>query len=83
MAGELEALGPWHFEPLTDLIAVETVKAGDFLSSYAHRHYGDAELRPKVLAGNVDTINDPGDVFPGQEIRIPRCPAATAAAARE
>ena len=75
VAGELDALGSWDFEPPTDLAAVEKVKAGDSLSVYAYRHYGDAELWPEILAANEDVVDDPDEIFPGWEIRIPRRPA--------
>lgn len=78
VAGDLDALGPWHFEPPTDLVAVETVKDGDSLSAYAHRHYGNAKLWPEILAANADVVDDPNDIFSGQEIRIPRRPVTPA-----
>ena len=68
----LNALGIWDFDPPTDLIAVEKVRMGDTLSLYARRHYGDKSLWPDILAANEDRIDDPDEIFPGQEIRIPR-----------
>ena len=56
VARQLDALGVWHFDPPTDLLAVETVQPGDSLSRFAHRHYDDAELWPDILAANSDTI---------------------------
>jgi hypothetical protein len=41
---ELDALGPWDFNPPPELLAIEKVKMRDTLSMYAHRHYGQAEL---------------------------------------
>ena len=81
VADDLDALGPWHFDPPTDLLAVETVKAGDSLSAYAHHHYGDAKLWPEILAANADVVDDPDDIFSGQEIRIPRRPVMPTAGA--
>jgi uncharacterized protein (DUF2235 family) len=78
--GELNALGKWDFDPPTDLVAVETVKKGDSLSVYARRHYGDAELWPLILDANADTIDDPDEIFPGQNLRIPRPPGSPPAA---
>jgi uncharacterized protein (DUF2235 family) len=72
VADQLNALGPWDFVPPTDLVATEKVKVGDLLSTYAHRHYGDADLWPEILAANQDVLDDPDEIFPGQEIRIPR-----------
>lgn len=72
LADQLDALGPWDFVPPTDLIAIEKVKMGDTLSLYARRHYGNAKLWPEILEANRDTIDDPDEIFPRQEIRIPR-----------
>jgi nucleoid-associated protein YgaU len=71
LKGELDALGPWGFQPPTDLLATEKVKVGDTLSEYAQQHYHDARLWPKIFEANRDTIDDPDEIFPGQEIRIP------------
>ena len=65
-------MGPWDFVPPTELVTIEKVKMGDSLSAYALRHYGDLQLWPEILAANRDTIDDPDEIFPGQEIRIPR-----------
>lgn len=69
---ELDALGPWDFEPPMDLIATEKVRVGDTLSAYAKKHYGDAELWPDIYEANLDTIADADEIFPGQVVRIPR-----------
>lgn len=74
IADALGQLGSWDFIPPTDLLAVEKVKAGDNLSAYAHRHYGKADLWPVIADANQDVIDDPDEIFPGQEIRIPRLP---------
>lgn len=75
LAGALDALGTWDFEPPAALLAIEKVRIGDSLSIFAKRHYGDAELWPHILAANLDRVDDPDEIFPGQEIRIPRPPA--------
>lgn len=46
----------------------------DSLSRFAQRHYGDAELWPVIFEANRDTLDDPDEIFPGQQIRIPRRP---------
>lgn len=82
VAAELDALGPWTFEPPTDLLTVETVAPGDSLSAYASRHYGDNDLYPVIYEANVDVLDDPNELFAGQRIRIPRlakAPTTTAA----
>lgn len=75
----LNSLGPWDFEPPVDLVATETVKIGDTLSLYAHRHYGKAALWQRIHQANLDTIPDPDNIFPGQEVRIPRLTEPTEA----
>jgi hypothetical protein len=72
LAGQLDALGPLDFVAPTDILAVEKVGIGDTLSAFAKRHYGDANLWPKIFEANRDTIEDPDDIFPGQEVRIPK-----------
>ena len=78
VAAELDALGPWNFVPPTDLLATERVRTGDSLSAYALRHYGDAELWPRILEANEDVVTDPDQIFPGHSIRIPRLQQADA-----
>ncbi len=75
---ELDALGPWAFDPPTDLLATEKVKIDDTLSMYAHRHYGDGKMWPRIAEANLDVIDDPNEILPGQEIRIPRLPSSAA-----
>ena len=41
-------------------------------AQYAHRHYGDADLWPRILEANRDTIDDSDEIFTGQMVRIPR-----------
>ena len=74
LKAKLDALGSWDFVPPTDLVATEKVTANDTLSLYAKRHYGDARLWPKIYEANLDAIDDPDEIFPGQEVRIPRLP---------
>lgn len=72
VAAQLNELGPWDFRPPTELLLVEKVKVGDSLSTFAQRHYGDAELWPRIYDANLDRIDDPDEIFPGQELRIPK-----------
>ena len=69
--GELDSLGIWDFDPPTDLVATEKVVMGDTLSKYAKRHYDDASKWPHIFDANQDRIDDPDEIFPGQNIRIP------------
>lgn len=67
----LNQLGPLDFAPPDDLLTIERVKAGDSLSVYAKRHYGDPKLWPEIYQANLDVLDDPDEIFQGQEIRIP------------
>ncbi|MBB3348305.1 phospholipase effector Tle1 domain-containing protein [Sphingomonas sp. BK069] len=78
VAADLNAMGMWTFEPAADVLAVEIVQPSDTLSHYAHRHYGDASLWRAIFEANIDTLDDPDEIFPGQEIRIPRLTEAIA-----
>lgn len=69
---ELDKMGPWTFDPPTDLVAEEKVGIGDTLSKFAHKHYGDAELWTEIYDANRDRILDPDEILPGLEVRIPR-----------
>lgn len=64
-----------------DLVNIEglefetyTIVAGDTLSKLALKRYGKAELYPHIFAANRDTLDDPGEIFVGQVIRIPPAP---------
>lgn len=72
LADHLNALGEWDFSPPTDLIATEKVKIGDTLSKYAQVHYDDEKLWTLIAEANQDVLDDPNEIFPGQEIRIPK-----------
>lgn len=69
---ELNKLGPWDWSPPTDILAMEKVQPGDTLSHYAARHYGDNARWREIATANEDVAPDPNDIFPGQEIRIPK-----------
>ena len=73
---QLGALPRYQYEEPNEVIATETVKAGDSLSRYAKRHYGDAELFPAIFIANLDQLLDADDIYPGQKIRIPRIATA-------
>ncbi|ACS43233.1 phospholipase effector Tle1 domain-containing protein [Methylorubrum extorquens] len=72
LEAQLKALEPWEFDPPTDLLAIEKVKEGDTLSKYAVKHYGKGKFWREILNANLDTVDNPDEIFPGQEIRIPR-----------
>lgn len=72
VAGELALLPPWDFVPPIDLLDTVKVRNDDTLGGYAVRYYKDKDLWPVIHEANLDTIEDPDDIFPGQLIRIPR-----------
>jgi uncharacterized protein (DUF2235 family) len=72
LAGELGKLPPWTFEPPTDLLDTVMVRNGDTLGEFAAKYYGKSRLWREIHAANLDTIEDPDDIFPGQMVRIPR-----------
>lgn len=48
-----------------------TVRSGDWLSKIAERVYGDPMKYTEIFAANRDIINDPDNIYPGQELQIP------------
>lgn len=72
IAEKLDELGPWNFEPPTDLITIETVRKDDTLSAYAAKHYGASKYWRDIYEANKDVVDDHDELFPGQKIRIPR-----------
>ena len=52
-------------------IATHVVEAGESLSKIARRFYGSGALWKEILAANRDHIDDPDEIFIGQELRIP------------
>ena len=52
--------------------AVYTVKAGDTLSSIAQDFYGDPARFRTIFEANRNVLDDPDEIFTGQELRIPQ-----------
>jgi uncharacterized protein (DUF2235 family) len=57
-------------------MATHVVVSGDLLGKLAQHYYGKASLWPDIFAANRDQIDDPDEIFVGQELRIPHPPAA-------
>ncbi len=54
------------------LPTVHVVQPGDTLSAIAQKYYGNAALWTEIFKKNKHIIgNDPGKIFPGQELQIP------------
>ncbi len=47
------------------------VKAGDSLSTIAEELLGDAGRWKEIFEANEDEIDDPNQIKPGQELKIP------------
>ena len=54
------------------LPTVHVVQPGDTLSAIAQKYYGNAALWTEIFKKNKHIIgDDPGKIFPGQELQIP------------
>ncbi len=51
---------------------VYVVRAGDTLASIAEEFYGDADRFRTIFQANGNVLDDPDEIFPGQELRIPQ-----------
>jgi uncharacterized protein (DUF2235 family) len=60
----------------TPTMATHVVVSGDTLGKIAQHYYGKASLWPHVFAANRDHVDDPDEIFVGQQLRIPEPPAA-------
>lgn len=54
--------------------ATYTVQPGDTLSSISRQVYGNAGQWERILQANRDVLRQPGDLRPGQVLRIPAMP---------
>lgn len=57
-------------------MAIHVVVPGDQLSKLAAHYYGNIDLWPHIFAANRDQIDDPDEIFVGQELRIAHPPPA-------
>lgn len=58
-----------------------TVRQGDSLSTIAKRELGDGNRWPAIFDLNRDRISNPNRIYPGQVLKLPGLPSATAPAA--
>lgn len=58
--------GPYHG------FALYTVQSGDTLSSIAQEFYGDPDRFGTIFDADRNVLDDPDEIFPGQELRIPQ-----------
>jgi len=52
-------------------IKTYTVKPGDTLSKISKQFYGSTNDYMKIFNANRDKLNDPDEIQPGQELKIP------------
>lgn len=57
--------------PKSDILALETIKAGDRLASFAKQYYGHKFFWVYIYQYNQDIISDPNNIPIGTELRIP------------
>jgi uncharacterized protein (DUF2235 family) len=55
-------------------MTTHVVVDGDMLGKLALKYYGNASLWPRIFDANRDTIDDPNEIFVGQQLRIPEPP---------
>jgi hypothetical protein len=55
---------------------IYTVQAGDTLSSIAKQLYGQAQLWSLIFEANKETLTNPSQIRPGQNLKIPPAPEA-------
>ena len=48
------------------------VKQDDTLSGIAHKFYKDDTAWPRLFAANLDQLEDPDHIYPGQVLKIPQ-----------
>ena len=56
----------------TDIRGIHTVRPGDTLASIAKSYLGKASRESDIFEANRDRLNDPDQIFPGQQLVIPR-----------
>jgi len=66
--------GPEPEPPPEETWRTYTVQPGDTLSLIARQMYGQSSLWRIIFEANRDTMDNPGRIFPGQELKIPPRP---------
>ena len=55
-----------------DVRGYHTVQEGETLASIAERYFGSPSREMAIFEANRDRMNDPDQIFPGQQLLIPR-----------
>jgi nucleoid-associated protein YgaU len=55
-----------------DVRGYHTVRDGETLAEIAEQHMGSAAREMDIFQANRDRMNDPDQIFPGQQLLIPR-----------
>ena len=50
----------------------DEIVSGDTLGAIAKRYYGKASKYMKIFEANTDLLENPDQIFPGQELIIPQ-----------
>ena len=58
--------------PAEDGARAYTVKSGDTLWKIAEQMYGNGSQYMKIFEANSGTLENPDQIFPGQELKIPK-----------
>ncbi len=61
-----------------EVLREHTIRAGDTLTALAKEFYGKPSLWRLIFEANRDVIDDPGDLFEGKILQIPKPPAPPA-----
>ena len=56
---------PWEYE-------MYEIQPRDNLQKIATKYYGDPLRWEKIHKANLDVLDDPGLIYPGQHLRIPK-----------
>jgi nucleoid-associated protein YgaU len=55
----------------SDIRGYHTVRRGETLATIAKRYFGNAAKERAIFEANRDRMNDPGQIFVGQQLLIP------------
>ena len=71
IADDLKAPAPKPEEP-EEKAEIYEIVSGDTLGAIAKRYYGNASKYMKIFEANTGLLDNPDQIFPGQELVIPK-----------